>query len=112
MSFFNDTNHKRVEKMQETLALIRKSGDSNKVDREAMWSMLEPVINQIGDMIGEEPQKPEPTEQPAPTVERTHKTQPLPMWVTIRQMAEEAPLKELTQAMAIFINRFEEHMDD
>lgn len=108
MSFHNQTNTGRVSKIKDMLELIQKSGASNGIDREDMWNMLEPVINQIGDMIGEEPQKPEPTQQSSQAPAQSLKQ---PTWADIRQMAEQAPLKDLSVAMAVIMNRFDEVLD-
>lgn len=112
MSFHNQTNTGRVNKIVDTLRLIQKSGASNGIDREDMWTMLEPVINQIGEMIGEEPQKPEPVAQAEPTQvaqQASESTRPS-RWADIREMTEQAPLKDLSVAMAVIMNRFDEEV--
>lgn len=105
MSFNNETNNKRVTKIVETLQLIHKSGAANEIDREDMWNMLEPVINQVGEMIGEDPQKPEPEEEKPVRRNTTSRT---PRWADVRQMAQEAPLQDLSVALAVFLSRFDE----
>lgn len=108
MSFHNQTNAGRVNKIFDTLQLIQKSGAANGIDREDMWNMLERVINLIGDMIGEEPQKPEPAKEPTQAPQRPTTTTRQPRWADVREMAQKAPLKDLSVAMAVFLSRFDE----
>lgn len=118
MAFFNDTNRKRVQKIVEIVHLLQKSGNANSIDREQMWDLLEPAINAIGDAIGEDPQKPSTAAPGAsqglsegsassspsapPRNEQKH--------MTIKRMAEEASLKDLTVAMAVYLNRIDEEL--
>jgi hypothetical protein len=109
MSFHNQTNAGRVQKIVDTLALLQKSGASNNIDREDMWTMLEPAINLIGEMLGEEPQKPEPEEitQAAQQVAESTKS---PEWARLREMLQKAPLKDLSVAMAVIMSRFDDEL--
>jgi hypothetical protein len=50
MSFFNDTNRKRVAKIMETLELISKSGNANDADREHFQELLDPVIQAMSEL--------------------------------------------------------------
>jgi len=113
MSFHNPTNIKRVDKIMDILELISKSGNSNGADREDFQQLLEPVIQEMSELSpGHFDGNPEPREQPVPQPQKPSQDIRTPMWYNIRQMAEEAPLKELTQAMAIFMNRFDEYMHE
>ncbi len=109
MSFNNDTNAGRVNKIMDLLQLIQKSGVSNGIDREDMWNMLERPINLMGEMIGEEPDKPEPLQdlpkvpEPVQTVSGRN-----PRWVDARQMVQELPIKDLSIVLAVFLSRFDE----
>ena len=116
MSFHNPTNTKRVEKIMDILELISKSGNSNGADREDFQQLLEPVISEMSQLspghFDGNPKTVIETEQPAPKPQSSSQSTRTPMWSDIRQMTEEAPLKELTQAMAIFMNRFDEYMHE
>lgn len=112
MGFENITNHKRVENILDILSLLSKSGASNNVDREAMWTMLEPALNLMGEMLGEEPQKPEPVEQGDATqvAQQAAESTKAPDWVCLREMLQKAPLKDLSVAMAVIMSRFDDEL--
>lgn len=100
--FTNSTNQGRVTKIVETVNLLWKSAASNQASSEEVWALMEPALTAISDLLGtEEPDKPEPAPQT---------TQEAPRYIQIREMAQEAPLKELTMAMAVFINRIEDEL--
>jgi hypothetical protein len=112
MSFHNQTNSGRVQKIVDTLQLIQKSGVSNGIDREDMWNMLEPALNLMGEMLGEEPQKPEPVEQEDTTqvTQQAAESTKAPEWVRLREMLQKAPLKDLSVAMAVIMSRFDDEL--
>jgi len=97
MSFDNSTNHKRVEKIGEIISLIEKSAASNKATAEDVTEMLAPVFKTLEKYSA--PSKP-------------RKQGSAPTWFTIKQMAEEASLKDLTQAMAVYIRWLSEHWEE
>jgi hypothetical protein len=123
MTVLNDTNRGRVAKMVETVALIEKSALSNKASQEDLWALLSPIVDAIQLLLDAEAR---PNDAPAeagdgleaeePTIVIQH-DKPLTgqkpaRWFTIYQLAQEAPLDELTRAMAVFLNRVDELLAD
>lgn len=116
-NFFNDTNHKRVAKMGDTLDLIKKSADTNGASKEDIWKMLEPVINDIeATLSGATPEAQPPQTEPdqadtsAPVLKDPNGKEPVR--ITIMNMARQAPLRDLTTAVAIFVDRIGEELQD
>jgi hypothetical protein len=144
VTIFNDTNRGRVSKIQEILNLLDKSAKSNKATSDEVWQLLEPVINQMSDILGAKAEAPA-----APVTDADRYNSPNadclnglhqnegddvcvrcgkdlneastdlhtyttagrePLGITIKRMAEEAPLKDLTYAMAIYLNRLVEEL--
>ena len=113
MAFENRTNEVRVRKMLETLDLIEKSAKSNKASEMAIGFALEPVFRRLLQMAPGLQSGAVATEQPATAPEaaargRTGVT--APQWASVRDMAQEASLSDLTYAMAVYINRIDEHL--
>ena len=111
MSFDNSTNVGRINKIMDLLFLIEKSAQSNNVPPHEVFKFLDRPIAQIGHMSGmdTEPLESEPVKkEAAQNITESHRT---PTWASIRQMAEEVPMKDFTVAMAVFLNRFDEYMD-
>ena len=116
MTFFNDTNKGRVQKIMEILALISKSGNSNGADREHYQDLLEPVIQAMAELspaVGDlhDTPAPEPDQQKA----RSHpmslgEKHVAPQWVDVRDMARNAPLNELGAAMYVFLDRVDQEL--
>lgn len=114
MAFENGTNQVRVRKMIEALDLIEKSAKSNRADEMAIGFMVEPVFRRLLQMAPGLRPGAEPSQEPAPAPEtaargRTGVT--APQWASVRDMAQEASLSDLTYAMAVYINRIDEHLD-
>lgn len=91
-TIFTKTNETRVEKILEILALLEKSAASNKASTEDMQKLLDPVTRVL--------------EAPAKVAVPRNE----PLGLTIKKLAEEAPLKDLTYALAIYLNRIDEHL--
>ncbi|WP_299671698.1 hypothetical protein [uncultured Roseobacter sp.] len=102
--FQNNTNDKRVQKILENLRLIEKSARANKAGPEQVTDLLKPVVDHImsmGAAITED----------APSPPRAGNGKPAP-YMTVKQMAEEASLPDLTYAMAVYLNRIDEHLKE
>ena len=103
MAFANDTNRGRVQKMLDLLGLIEKSAQSNSAAQEDLAAMLAPLIERLtgAGLLATEP----------PEAARRNTTR-VPQWATIRQMAEEADLRHLTTALAVYMNRVDEALSE
>jgi len=104
----NETNAKRVEKMMDTLKLIGKSAKSNKATADDLAELLTPLIRKLRPLMGAA--SPAGQQEPAHTSGRVGST--APQWASVQDMAREASLKDLTGAMAVYLNRIDEALDD
>lgn len=113
MSFLNQTNVARVNKITEIITLLKKSAVSNKSTEKEIWDVVEPAIQALADLCDTEtPKAPEPSvpdENKEGFLGRQAVTPP--KWASIRQMAEEVDLADLTVAMAVYLNRIDEHLN-
>lgn len=82
--------------MREFLGLILKSAESNKTGGDEVAALLSPLLADLS---------------PFMTVKSSSNPK-APSWFTVRQMAQEASLKDLTTAMAVYLNRIDEHLSD
>ncbi|WP_298571953.1 hypothetical protein [uncultured Aliiroseovarius sp.] len=105
MPFVNQTNEGRVLKMVETLQLILKSAQSNRAEDADVQNMLRPLTDELAGLGA----------VAAPTVaqdvsqeQRGTWTSKAPHWASVHDMAEQADLKDLTVAMAVYLNRIDE----
>jgi len=111
MPFENATNHKRVQKVIETLDLIEASRVSNKASQKEMTDMLKPLMEYLG--VADKVPVIEET-----VVEETKPEVPGGKWSNnptiydIRDAAASAPLSHLQVAMAVYLNRIDEFFDD
>jgi hypothetical protein len=101
MTVFNTTNQNRVEKIVELLGLLQKSAESNGATSEELWQLLERAIDAMGKLLEQQPSKPEAVPQ--------NTTKEVPR-MQIKRIAEEASLQDLTMAMAVYLNRIDEHL--
>lgn len=102
MSIFNSTNEGRVQKIVDITQLLSQSAQSNKASQDEIWKLLDPAITAISELVqGEKPEAPE----------KCQETYNKPTWVSVREMAQEAPLPDLVAAVAIFLNRIDEHLN-
>lgn len=106
MGFENDTNRGRVQKMIETLHLISKSAQSNRASEDEVNEMIRPLLDEL-DLLGA-------VAAPRDASQGGIITPPLkkPAWADVREMAEQADLKDLLVALAVFMNRVDEALDD
>lgn len=111
MSFDNATNVGRVNKIMDLLDLIEKSANSNNVSPQDVFKFLDRPIAKIGHMSGMDTDLPETEPVKEVTAQKVTQSHRAPRWADIREMAQRAPLKDLSVAMAVFLNRFDEHMD-
>jgi hypothetical protein len=105
MSFDNSTNHKRVQKIVEITQLLATSASSNKASEDEIWTMLQPALDSLSELCGANTEAPSTQDAAQPSQTLTE-----PRWASIRKMAEEAPLMDLTFAMAVFLSRIDEHL--
>jgi len=105
MPFVNPTNEGRVLKMVESLQLILKSAQSNSAKDTDIQDMLRPLTDELAGLGA----------AAAPTVaqdvsqeQRGSWTGKAPQWASVHDMAEQADLKDLTVAMAVYLNRIDE----
>lgn len=113
MSFYNDTNQGRINKIMDILALIDKSAKSNQVTPEQIFAYLERPINEIGRMSGMDTYPSEPVNNvPEPAPQKVSSNIQKPTWADVREMAETCPLKDLSVAMAVYMNRVDELLSD
>lgn len=106
MTFHGVQNDGRVRKIVDTLDLISKSAKSNRVGSDDEYAMLKPVFDKLGE-FGWHLKDSLVPEQDSPTSERPRSQ---PQWFTVRQMAQEASLQDLTYAMAVYLNRIDEEL--
>ncbi len=105
MAFENDTNLGRVQKMIETLQLILKSAQSNRADDDAIRDMLRPLTDELAALGANAPR---PVAEQSSIEQKGSWTGKAPQWASVHDMAEQADLKDLTVAMAVYLNRLDE----
>lgn len=112
MAEFKRINEPRVEKILHMLEVIQKSARSNRVDPDEIRDLLLPIIGATGlantARTMSAPVSPASTPEPEPVTHRPQGTPRLDM--TIRELAETAPLADLTFAVAVFLNRIDQHL--
>jgi hypothetical protein len=94
-------NQARVRKVVENLDLIHKSARSQKAGPDEERELLAPVFKKLAAM-GWHLQT-GATNATSTTVR--------PQWDTVREMSREATLRDLTYAMAVFLNRIDEELN-
>jgi hypothetical protein len=118
--FDNPTNRNRVKHIGETLDKLEKSASSNRVTPDEVAQMLLPVLDRFakiknsGDQM--RPQSEivsEASMQPVGHLNSAVYPHGRPHnWTTIKECAENAPLKDLTVALTVYMNRVEELTND
>ena len=108
MTDFERINQPRVEKITAMLEVIEKSGRSNRAGEGDYTALLKPVAERLRDLAGATPEPINPPKsEPAQPAQRPDRS---PSWVTIREAAQQASLEDLTYAMAVYLNRIDEHL--
>lgn len=107
MPFDNPTNEARVRKMVETLTLIRKSARSNNAAPAEIVTLLGPLFAALAE-LGIKADHERRLMRDTATGKRGSCTGRAPQWASIRDMAEQANLKDLTYAMAVYLDRIDE----
>ncbi|WP_171181158.1 hypothetical protein [Ruegeria sp. HKCCD8929] len=105
MAFDNDTNRGRVQKMIYTLDLIRKSANSNRATSAELGDLLKPLTDELTGIAVTAVETARQAKQPAGRCSVSG-----PQWANVRDMAEQADLKDLTVALAVFMNRIEDEL--
>jgi len=118
--FDNPTNRNRVKHIGEILDKLEKSASVNRVTPDEIAEILLPVLGRFakiqnsGDQM--RPQSEivsEAAMQPIGHLNSAVYPHGRPHnWTTIKECAENAPLKDLTVALAVYMNRVEELTDD
>lgn len=113
MTIFNDTNQKRVEKIVEIVSLLEKSTLSNKASNDDVWQLLEPAINALQELLGEDPpEHSKETVEASPGLsEGTKKHNPdsqEPVHLQLKRLAEECPVEHISMIMAVVMTRFDD----
>jgi len=126
--FKNQTNGKRVAKILDILDLLEHSRQSNRADVSQMAELLRPVLERLDSIeptdekilrglttLNEQTPAVEPSERLQSSIKQLNAGN----WsaadltgVQIRDVAANAPFKELLYAMAVFMNRLDEKLDD
>ena len=108
MSNFMTTNQPRVQKIMSFLDVIERSAVANDITMDELKELLDPVTEKLfpptGDNLVENPE--------FETNDSWAGTSNPPKYATIRDMAAKADLKDLTYAMAVFINRIDDILSD
>lgn len=108
MTDFERINGPRVQKIIDMLEVINKSARSQRVGEAQIASLLSPIAQRMIDVeYGDTPVEDEPSPQPSAPSKGTPKE---PLYITIKRTAEDAPLADLTYAMAVYVNRIDEHL--
>lgn len=132
--FFTPTNKARVEKMVATIEMLAKSARSNKASAQDFNELLDPLTQAIADLQRElGGSLASPAEQvssdPGDITDRSKaiRTAPdgtprapgpngssmqeyKPLWVSVVEMSEKAPLDDLGQAVIVYAKRLEDMM--
>lgn len=102
MTIHNETNAKRVQYCVGYLEMIQKSAQSNRASSADVEELLRPLLLKLNEMVTVADAEPQ----------RHLSSVKTPEWVTIREAAQTAKLKDLTYAMAVYLNRIDEHFGD
>lgn len=116
MTDFERVNQPRVAKIIDFIDMIQKSARSNSADA---GPLLAPVLQRLAGtgQAGQSDTRPR-LAMPAPadpvfvTVGSARRGQSNAPWYDVRVMAEQAPLSDLTAAMAIYLDRIDEALRD
>lgn len=109
MTDFERINGPRVEKIKDMIAVIEKSARSNKVRPDEIHSLMKPVFHALLVTTGKVPEAPPVASQDPREGAPSRPSKPH-YWNDVRAMAEEASLSDLTYAMAVYINRLDDHL--
>lgn len=107
MTDFERINGPRVDKIMGMLEVIEKSAKSQRVDNAEHDQLLDPIRRSLG-AIEPKPQAEVAVKENAALQKPASK---LTGW-DIRTVAQEASLDDLTFAMAVYLNRIDEHLSN
>lgn len=96
-------NQSRVTRIVEVLDLIHKSARSQKAGPDEERELLQPVFDKLGKMGWHI------STGSAGAATRPGNIIP-PPWADVRQMSQQATLRDLTIAMAVYLNRIDEEL--
>ncbi len=102
MAFENDTNTGRVQKMIEILGLIQKSAQSNQASSADFADMMHPLMEELAVLSIAD------ATEPPQVASNAIKA---PQWASIREMAQTAHLADLSVALAVYMNRVDEALN-
>jgi len=111
MTLFTGTNEKRVQKIIEIIDLLAKSVEANNATTDDIWKLMEPAINHIGAFLACDTPVDYGDEAPVEPVKSEHNPDSVePTRITILNLANEAPLKDLSTAVSVYLHRVEEEL--
>jgi hypothetical protein len=102
-TFSGPQNQSRAIRVVEVLDLIHKSARSQKVGPDEERELLQPVFDKLAKMgwhVGSSPKVPGRVTGLV-----------TPQWVSIREAAQQASLRDLTYAMAVYLSRLDEELN-
>lgn len=111
MTIHNDTNNKRVDKIVEIVALLKKSIDSNNATPDDVWKLMEPAIDAIQAILsGERPEQAETAPEPAekPVERRGNADSKEPVHLQLKRLCEEVDAEHLSMIMAVVMTRWDD----
>jgi len=115
MAFDNSSNRKRADKIAELLAHVKVSADSNKSSPHEIEVILQPVFKALADLglsAGSSQTLKGEQEASAALQSTARAGQSEASYMCIKRAAEEASLSDLTYAMAVYLNRIDEHLSE
>ena len=112
MAFANASNRKRVDKMCELLDFVEKSASSNGATDTDVGFMLVPFLQRIEQYGGIAPTSAPDSAIEEPKFPPRRVGVSAPPWANVLDMAREASLPDLQGAMAIFLNRLDDHFTE
>ncbi len=136
--FFTPTNSGRITKMVDTVGMLAKSAASNKATTEDINTMFEPLVAALQEMGVEvsydlddaqasAPQVEAPSDHLEEIMDRPNRLRTAsdgtprepgknahsmreykPLWASVQEMAEQAPMDDLGQAVIVYAKRLED----
>lgn len=101
-TFSGPQNQSRANRIAEVLDLIHTSARSQKVGPDEERAILQPVFDKLAKMGWHV--------SSSPTLPGRVNGLVTPPWVSVREMSQQATLKDLTYAMAVYLSRIDEEL--
>lgn len=103
MTIQNQTNQGRVDKIVDTVTLIKKSATSNEASTDDIWELMEPALDAMADLCQAEASTPP---SPSPTSSQSN------LWSDIREMVATLDPDQLTLTVSLCMARIDEIIFD